>query len=478
MLFNSFPFLVFLPLVYLIYWLLRKRIKYQNVFIIISSYIFYGFWDWRFLFLIFFSSFVDFTVGHYIAKSNEIKTRKYLLFLSLASNLGLLGIFKYYNFFIESFVDFFLLLGVEIAPGTLQIILPVGISFYTFQTLSYTIDVYKSRIDATKDIFAFFAFVSFFPQLVAGPIERARSLLPQFQQPRIFNKLDLKNGLRQMLAGFFKKMVIADNCGPIVDQIFAMEEYNHGLVLVFGVLFFAFQIYCDFSGYSDIGIGVARIFGFNLNRNFNYPYFSSSVRKFWQNWHISLSSWFRDYLYIPLGGSKKGLPRTLVNLLLTFVISGLWHGANFTFIFWGLINGIYLVIEYLLARISGTFMSNKRFNWIKIILTFTLINITWVFFRAKNLPHALSYLNGIFTNLIEPGAIETLHQAIFPKGYIAIGLIGILLLFEILSRKRNHFLDISDLALYQRIPIYLSSILLLILFGSFYGTREFIYFQF
>lgn len=478
MIFNSFNFLVFLPIVYIIYWSLNKKLNYQNLLILVSSYVFYGFWDWRFLFLIFFSSSLDYFVGISLYNSRSEKRRKLFLYISLAANLGLLGFFKYYNFFIESFIEFFSALGISLSSQRLAIILPVGISFYTFQTLSYTIDIYKRKIKPSKNPIEFFAFVSFFPQLVAGPIERASNLLPQFKKSRYFSVSDLKSGLRQILAGFFKKMVIADNCAIFVDQIFGADEYSHGLVLLFGVFFFAFQIYGDFSGYSDIGIGVARIFGIKLNKNFSYPYFSSSVRQFWKNWHISLSTWFRDYIYIPLGGSQKGVRRTYINLMITFTVSGLWHGANLTFVLWGFINGLYLVLENFVKVSRVKVISSKFVLIFRIVFTFILINLTWVFFRADSVGHAMNYLKGIFTTLFEAGAITFLNDSLFPKGYIALLLIGVLIFLELINRKKDHFLDIAHKSFQNRLLTYLTTILILIMFGSFYSDKEFIYFQF
>lgn len=476
MIFNSFNFIVFLPIVYILYWSLYKKTQYQNILIVVASYVFYAFWDWRFLFLIFFSSGADFTIGNLLYKSTF--KRKHLLLVSVALNLGLLAFFKYYNFFIESFIDLFSSLGINLSANTLNIILPVGISFYTFQTLSYTIDIYKRNLKPTQNIVEFFAFVSFFPQLVAGPIERASHLLPQFKLARVFSISDLKNGLRQILAGLFKKMVIADNCSIVVDQIFGAHDYTHGLILLVGIILFAFQIYGDFSGYSDIGIGVARILGFKLNRNFSYPYFSSSIRQFWQKWHISLSSWFRDYVYIPLGGNKSGNSKTAINLILTFTISGLWHGANYTFILWGFINGLFLVLERQFRFIGNKFENNYFTKPFKVIATFFLINTTWVFFRAESVNHALKYLRGIFTKTFETNAISILNTQLFPKGHIAILLISILLFLELLNKKKEHFLDIGHYSFPKRIALYFIVILTLITFGNFYQTKEFIYFQF
>ena len=321
MLFNSIDFALFLPIVFIFYWfIVHKNITRQNAFLLIASYTFYGWWDWRFLSLIAFSSLVDYFIGIGLSKTNEKRRRKFLLLISILVNLGFLGFFKYFNFFAESFAEAFTFLGQPINPSRLNIILPVGISFYTFQTLSYTIDVYKRRFEHTKNIIAFFAFVSFFPQLVAGPIERATSLLPQFYKKRVFDYSKAVDGMRQILWGLFKKIVIADNCAYYVNDIFANYADYSGSTLLLGVIFFAFQIYCDFSGYSDIAIGTSRLFGFNLMRNFAFPYFSRDIAEFWRRWHISLSTWFRDYVYIPLGGSQGGTWMKIRNIFVIFLV--------------------------------------------------------------------------------------------------------------------------------------------------------------
>src|SRR5262245_51868486 len=331
MLFNSFGFLLFLPTVFFLFWLLRPAgVRAQNVLLIAASYLFYGMWDYRYLVPLFGSSLIDFVVGMKLASTTEPRLRKVLIGISLVTQLGLLCFFKYYGFFIDSFVGFLGALGLHADVATLRIILPVGISFYTFQTLSYTIDVYRDRLVATRDPIAFFAFVSFFPQLVAGPIERAARMLPQFQTPRTFDVARAKDGMRQMLWGFFKKVVVADNMAGQVHNTFGASGQAGSGLLHLGALLFAFQIYCDFSGYSDIAIGCARLFGIDLMRNFAFPYFSRSMAEFWRRWHIALSSWFRDYVYIPMGGSRVGRARRVRNIVATFALSGLWHGAAWT----------------------------------------------------------------------------------------------------------------------------------------------------
>ena len=350
MLFNSLDFAVFLPIFFILYWYVtNKNLQLQNFLIVIASYIFYGWWDWRFLFLIFFSSITDYIIGKALQVTEKEKYRKFLLWFSIVTNVGFLGFFKYYNFFLDSFVSAFSFFGKSISVNSLDIILPVGISFYTFQTLSYTIDVYKRKLEPAKDIISFLAFVSFFPQLVAGPIERATNLLPQFYKKRVFEYDKAVDGMRQMLWGLFKKVVIADNCAEYANIIFNNYTDFSGSTLVLGAIFFTFQIYCDFSGYSDMAIGMSRLFGFNLMKNFAFPYFSRDIAEFWRKWHISLTTWFRDYLYIPLGGSKGSISKVIRNTFIIFLVSGFWHGANWTFIIWGLLNALYF-LPFLLTK--------------------------------------------------------------------------------------------------------------------------------
>ena len=341
MLFNSIDFALFLPIVFLLYWgLAKNRRSLQNSIILISSYVFYGWWDWRFLSLILFSTIVDYLVALAIKKQTQKRSKKILLLVSIFTNIGLLGFFKYYNFFIDNFIKAFTLLGKDLEVVPLSIILPVGISFYTFQTLSYTIDVYRGKLEPTTSFVQFATFVCFFPQLVAGPIERAKHLLPQFERVRKLDKEQAVLGINQILWGLFKKVVIADNCAQYVNDIFSYHETYTSGTLMLGAIYFAFQIYCDFSGYSDIAIGTARLFGVDLMANFKYPYFSRDVAEFWRRWHISLSTWFRDYVYIPLGGNEGGFLRKTRNVMVVFIVSGFWHGANWTFIAWGGLNGL------------------------------------------------------------------------------------------------------------------------------------------
>ena len=482
MLFNSIEFAIFLPIVFILYWFVaRKNLKIQNILLLLASYVFYGWWDWRFLSLIVFSSFVDYFVGIALSRTEDNNKRKILLWISIFVNIGFLGFFKYYNFFAEGFADAFTLFGNPFDATRLDIILPVGISFYTFQTLSYSIDVYKRKLEATKDIIAFFAFVSFFPQLVAGPIERATNLLPQFYRKRTFDSNKAIDGLRQILWGLFKKVVIADNCATFVNEIFSNHTKYGGSTLFLGGVFFAFQIYGDFSGYSDIAIGTSRLFGFNLMRNFAFPYFSRDIAEFWRRWHISLSTWFRDYVYIPLGGSQGGISMKIRNIFIIFIVSGFWHGANWTFIVWGFINAIYFLPLMLLNRNrvnTNTVAQGKLFPSLRELLqmsiTFIITVIAWVFFRSENIYEAISYLSGIFT--ISLFTIPT----ILPLDFIL--MIMIFLLIEWFNREKQHALYHSDIGGNKWIPLlrisgYSVLIWSIILWGIF-DNKEFIYFQF
>ncbi len=443
MLFNSIDFAIFLPIVFILYWFVfNKNLRLQNFLLLVASYVFYGWWDWRFLSLILFSTIVDYLVGININKKGT--NRKLLLWVSLLVNLGFLGVFKYYNFFVDNFIQAFSFFGNDIKIGILNIILPVGISFYTFQTMSYSIDVYRRKLEPTKDFLAFASFVSFFPQLVAGPIERATNLLPQFYKKRHFDYDKATDGMRQILWGLFKKIVIADNCAVFANQIFNNSAEMNGSTLVLGAIFFTFQIYGDFSGYSDIAIGTSRLFGFNLMQNFAFPYFSRDIAEFWRRWHISLSTWFRDYLYIPLGGSRGGTLMKVRNTFIIFLVSGFWHGANWTFIVWGLLNAMYflpLMLTNNNRNHLGVVAENRTLPTIKeflsIILTFVLTVFAWIFFRAENLTHAFNYIGGIFSkSLFEIPQFEgKIH------GVITIMLVVIFMLVEWINRENAHGLS-------------------------------------
>ena len=475
MLFNSFEYLFFLPIIFLLYWfVLNKNIKYQNALLLVASYLFYGWWDWRFLSLIIFSSTIDYYCGLFIKKAKTNTLKKRWLTLSMIVNLGFLCVFKYFNFFSESFKEAFLAIGYEIDTLTLDIILPVGISFYTFQTMSYTIDVYRNKLKPTKDLIAFFAFVGFFPQLVAGPIERATNLLPQFYNKRKFDLEQAKDGLRQILWGLFKKIVVADNCAIIVNQVFENQTDYNASALVIGSIFFAFQIYGDFSGYSDIAIGTSRLFGFNLMQNFAFPYFSRDIAEFWRRWHISLSTWFRDYVYIPLGGSRGGTWMKIRNTFIIFIVSGFWHGASYTFIVWGGLNAIYFLPLLLrnknranlnLASEGQIIVSLKEA--FQILTTFFLTIIAWVFFRADSIGEAVNYIYRMFsTSLFSVPNIDV-------KPFV---FIAILVVVEWLQRNKQHGLESISKWVFMRWITYVSIIFFIMLFGA--KSQSFIYFQF
>ncbi len=489
MLFNSIDFLVFLPIVFLLYWkVFQKNLRLQNALILVSSYIFYGWWDWRFLSLILFSTIVDFFIGKFIFKSESNKKRKILLITSLLVNLGLLGVFKYYNFFIENFVQAFSFFGRSISFSSLKIILPVGISFYTFQTLSYTIDIYKKKIKPSYNFLSFASFVSFFPQLVAGPIERASQLLPQFSKSRNFDYSKSVDGLRQILWGFFKKIVIADTCATYANLIFNNYQEYTGLSLFLGAIFFAFQIYGDFSGYSDIAIGTSRLFGFNLMQNFNFPYFSRDIAEFWRRWHISLSTWFRDYVYIPLGGSRGSNYNKIRNVFIIFLVSGFWHGANWTFIAWGAINAIYFLPLLILKknRIHTNSISlNKIFpnlnELYQILRTFFLVVIAWVFFRSDSIFKALEFIQLMFEGVFKKmGYVQVLDLFYFKVGWLfPLLLIGFLVLEW---GGRNSQFAIEKVFLTRRRAFrhfFYNVIIILSVWFLINGEeQEFIYFQF
>ena len=472
MLFNSLSFAIFLPVVFALYWLLRQHLKSQNILLLISSYVFYGWWDARFLSLIVASTVVDFFLGKYLVKAKSMASRKWLLSVSLLFNLGLLGVFKYYNFFIENFAHLAHSLGFHTDPTLLSIALPVGISFYTFQTMSYTIDIYRKQLEPTHDFIAFAAFVGYFPQLVAGPIERASNLLPQITKPRSFNYQKAVDGLRQALWGFFKKVVIADAVAPLVDQAFTDPNLYSSSALVAGAFLFSIQIYCDFSGYSDIAIGISKLFGIDLMQNFRTPYFSRDIAEFWRRWHISLSTWFRDYLYIPLGGSRGSTLLKVRNTFAIFIVSGFWHGANWTFIIWGLINAL-LFLPLLLAKRNRNNLDHPSLkDFHRIALTFIITTIAWVFFRANSLAHAIDYLDGIRLNATG----NSLHIKPVLMAYIALLLLG-----DWFGRKHHFALNLLNDGLWGRYAILrigtylLLSYLILRYIG---GQQNFIYFQF
>ncbi|MDN3643381.1 MBOAT family O-acyltransferase [Lutimonas halocynthiae] len=466
MIFNSIDFAIFLPIVFILYWIISsKNLKLQNTLIVASSYFFYGWWDWRFLTLILFSTIVDFIVGKQIYKEKDEFKKKIFLWISISVNLGFLGFFKYYNFFLSSFGELFTFFGIPMNAERLNIILPVGISFYTFQTLSYTIDIYKEKLKPTNDFVAFSAFVSFFPQLVAGPIERAVDLLPQFSKQRTFSYEDMSKGLKMMLWGFFMKIVVADRLSLYVDEVYGNIDIHSSLSLVVATLFFSIQIYCDFAGYSLIAIGLAKLFGFDLMENFHRPYLATTFKDFWSRWHISLSTWFRDYLYIPLGGNRNGVARTNYNLLITFIISGLWHGANLTFIIWGFLHGLFLVIEKTFNKISFP-------NMLKIVLVFVFTNFAWIFFRADSLKDAFDVIQSIFSQ--SDHSFYLGDKGIFGFSIMAI---IILLINDFVAEYYNKVKLFNNKNIVIRYTSIVFIVLYIIAFGVF-DNSQFIYFQF
>lgn len=509
MLFNSFEFAIFLPIVFLLYWFVfdyaiskcKRQLLWQNLFVVVASYIFYGWWDWRFLILIAITTLLSFLSGIGIEKAPTQRGKKAVMIANVVVNLGILGIYKYYDFFATQFARLF---GIESDFLLLHLILPVGISFYTFQALSYSIDVYRKQIQPTHDIVAFTAFLSFFPQLVAGPIERATNLLPQFQKKRTFDYATAVDGMRQILWGLFKKIVVADNCATYVDTVFADISNQSGSTLVLAAVLFTFQIYGDFSGYSDIAIGTAKLFGIKLMRNFNVPYFSRDIAEFWRRWHISLTTWFRDYVYIPLGGSRPNIPEAIRrrgdkaiearytkciavrNTFIIFLLSGFWHGANWTFVLWGAYHALLFVPLLLLNK-------NRRYRdtvttitlpdgtiktkWLpsfkeagQMLLTFALAVFGWIIFRATSIANVGIYLQHVFDiSLFSPPMIITGVKRTLLS-------IVILLVVEWLHRDKQHGLDLSNRNKAIQLAISYAIVLFILEFGA--NVQSFIYFQF
>ncbi|WP_343680110.1 MBOAT family O-acyltransferase [Chryseobacterium arthrosphaerae] len=478
MLFNSIGFAIFLPVVFLLYWLVtNKNLRLQNILLLLASYYFYACWDWRFLFLLMFSTLLDYCTGLKMQEAENQKGKRFWFWLSITINLGFLGVFKYYNFFAQSFAEAISHVGLQVNPWTLQVILPVGISFYTFHGLSYVIDVYKDRIRAESNFVDYAVFVSFFPLLVAGPIERATHLLPQIKQRRTFNYTQAVDGLRQILWGLFKKIVIADNCAEFANQIFNSSADQSGSTLALGAVLFAFQIYGDFSGYSDIAIGTARLFGIDLLRNFAFPYFSRDIAEFWRRWHISLSSWFKDYLYIPLGGSKGGNWMRIRNTFIIFIVSGFWHGANWTFIVWGALNALFIMPSIIMKTnrnhletvAQGNILPTVK-EFFQMTVTFSLAVLAWIFFRAENISHAFSYISGIFSRSLF--SIPTITPRLLML------LIIIFMVIEWLGREQQY--AIAKLGLQWKSPLrYAMYYAIIIAIFWFAGKdQQFIYFQF
>ena len=477
MLFNSFEYLLFLPIVFILYWFVFKQLKWQNLLIVVASYIFYGWWDYRFLLLIAFTTICSFISALCIVRLKEkgqLGASKCMTIANIAINLIILGVFKYFNFFADSFAQLFNSFGVSVHPVTLKLVLPVGISFYTFQALSYTIDVYRGELGATRDVVSFFAFISFFPQLVAGPIERATNLLPQFQRPRSFDYVKAVDGTKQILWGLFKKMVIADNCADIVDRIWLDYSQHSTLTLVLTAILFSFQIYGDFSGYSDIAIGTAKLFGIKLMRNFNLPYFSRSIAEFWKRWHISLNTWFVDYVYIPLGGSRVGRWKTLRNTFVIFFLSGLWHGANWTYVTWGLYHAaLFLPMvmfgnrkKYTDVVAQNSSVPSLR-ELVQVLSTFVFAAFGWIIFRANSLAEFWGYVTSMFSNYTISESVQGKKVFIF---------IALLVLIEWINRRKDHAFAIDLKQRWLRWSLYLITTLLCLTEAG--KQAQFIYFQF
>ena len=484
MLFNSIQFAIFLPIVFLLYWFVFDRfiskskwqLRLQNAFVVVASYVFYGWWDWRFLLLIAFTSFCSWGSGLLIGKGKSKKKAKAWMWLNIILNLGILATFKYYDFFVTEFAQLF---HISTEGLLLNVILPVGISFYTFQALSYSIDIYRGKIEPTKDIIAFFAFISFFPQLVAGPIERATNLLPQFLKKREFNYDTAVDGMRQILWGLFKKIVVADNCAVYVDKVFSTYTEQTGSTLLLAAIFFTFQIYGDFSGYSDIAIGTAKLFGIKLMRNFNVPYFSRDIAEFWRRWHISLTTWFRDYVYIPLGGSRVSKTKVVRNTFVIFLLSGFWHGANWTFIAWG----AYHAVLFLPLILTGK--NRKYTNQVaegrllptiqeagQMFLTFILVVMGWIIFRAESIGQAWGYVCGMFDK-----SLLSIPQSGSSRMIRYVVCIVLLLVMEWLQRGKEHGLEISRFAPHLRFALLIIVIELILVYMAS-TPSQFIYFQF
>jgi D-alanyl-lipoteichoic acid acyltransferase DltB (MBOAT superfamily) len=479
MLFNSFDFAIFFPIVFVLYWILTRNLRAQNVLILVASYVFYAWWDYRFLFLLIFSISLDYFSGLKIDQSRSQRERKAWLLISILINLGFLGFFKYYNFFIDSFASLLTQVGLNGDSWTLQIILPIGISFYTFHGLSYVFDIYYNRVKPTTNFVDYSVFVSFFPLLVAGPIERATHLLPQVQKPRKFDYTGTVDGLRQVLWGLFKKIVIADTCAGYVNTIFNGYETASGSTLLLGAVLFAFQIYGDFSGYSDIALGISRMMGFSLIRNFSYPYFSRNIAEFWRRWHISLSSWFRDYLYIPLGGSKGRTWLKIRNTFIIFIVSGFWHGANWTFVIWGLLHAIFF-LPLLLSQKNRTYLEivaqdsslPSLRETASMLSTFALVTFAWIFFRAETPGQAFAIISEIFSK-----SVFTIPVVEFKIIWI-VGLLAMFIVVEWVGRKNQYALQEFAIRYPRTIrwSFYNLLLFLILLFGG--KEQQFIYFQF
>jgi alginate O-acetyltransferase complex protein AlgI len=479
MIFNSLTYAGFLIIVFVLYWIAAKKsYRIQNAMLLVASYVFYGFWDWRFLFLLAFSTALDYFTGLKISQAHIKSARKTWLAISVVVNLGFLAVFKYFDFFVTSAAGFLSYFNLEPNLPLLNIILPVGISFYTFHGLSYVFDIYNKRIEPTSNIIDYSLFVSFFPLLVAGPIERATHLLPQVSRPRRFDSEAASDGLRQILWGLFKKIVIADNCALLVNDAFANPDGYSSFSLIIGAVFFAFQIYCDFSGYTDIALGSARLLGFELLRNFNYPYFARDIAEFWRKWHISLTSWFKDYVYIPLGGNRGSKTKTIRNTIIVFLLSGLWHGANWTFVLWALFHAILFVpLVVMVSKRKHAQPIQKLIphpmDLINMAITFLLVTIGWIIFRAESASQASIY----FRNIFRPKSATDI-LASHPEAYATVGFVVVLLIVEWIQKNRIHGLNFASLRFPHllRFVIYTVIIIFIVWFAG--KPEQFIYFQF
>jgi len=476
MIFNSITYFVFLGIVLAAYYALKLR--WQNLLLLVGSYVFYGWWDYRFLSLLAISTVVDYSMGRLMAGNPGEKTRRAALITSLVTNLGILGFFKYFNFFADSFVSLSAGLGMEVNPFVLQVVLPVGISFYTFQTMAYTIDVYRGKMQPVHNFIDFALYVSFFPQLVAGPIERAQTLVPQIQNRRRLTPEKLHEGGYLILIGLFKKVVIADNCAPFVERCFDNPELYPAAGLLLGVWLFAIQIYCDFSGYTDIARGSAKLLGFDLMVNFRQPYFATNITDFWRRWHISLSSWLRDYLYIPLGGNRGSRLFTYRNLMLTMLLGGLWHGAAWTFVIWGGLHGLYLMAHKIALgdkkppQTSKWSLKSAFFAF----LTFQLVCLTWVFFRAPDLSTAFQYVLGTLDWTGDQLRTSDM-RLVFEPGAMFVAVSAVLLVLDVPAYRRDHQCAVLRWNGLIKAPLYLALVLLIMLYGGS-NNVAFIYFQF
>lgn len=484
MLFNSIEFLIFLPIVFVLYWFVfNQKLSWQNALVLVASYFFYGWWSWQFMGLLLLSTFLDYAYGFGVASTNKTKA-KIFLWLSIINNLGILGIFKYYNFFATQFQQGFEFLGLHTNPVLLNIVLPVGISFYTFHGMSYVFDIYRQEQKPVKSWIDYAVFVSFFPLLVAGPIERASHLLPQVQKRRVFNYNQAVEGCRLIIWGLFKKVVVADTIAGSVDIVFNNYHDYNGLTLLIGAIAFSFQIYGDFSGYSDIALGTAKLFGFELLSNFKFPYFSRDIAEFWRRWHISLSSWFRDYLYIPLGGSKQGKTKAIFNTFIIFLVSGFWHGASWNFITWGAIHAMgflpFLLLGQNRKHVTNVVANDRKLpdmkEFFQMLATFTFVTFAWIFFRSNNLQSALGYIYHIATLQNMETTLDT-KDIIDLFGLKSMLLIGILLYFDWCFRRNERVISFSQNNTVQRI-LYVILALSICVALIINNNESFIYFQF